>query len=659
MGMKEQVVAKTVLPAVGGETPAERQLAKAQAITHVGSWEWDAVTNAVRWSDELYRIYGLVPQSCSITLATFLERLHPDDRERITREVTAALASGAPFGYPERIVRPDGTVRHLETMGEPIRSPEGRIVGLIGTCRDVTDERRREEQLRLYGDVVHNVQIGLTVISVEDPDDFERMRLVAFNPAAERIAGTLLSPLIGRPLREVIPYAAGGRFETLVRDVARDHKVREASVHGSRNPENPTRSVSFKAFPLPGNCVGVAIEDVTARTLSLWMADAEQRIFEMIAEGAPLESVLTTLVLAIEKQSPPTRASILLLDPTGTRVRLGAAPNLPDEYNRAIDDEPIGPRAGSCGTAAYLGRPVVVTDIERDPLWDDYRTVARAAGLRACWSTPVLAKDGRVLGTFALYYGEPRAPSERELMLIARATHIAGIAIERHQLEEQLVAVSEYVESAREEERTGIAREIHDELGQSLTAMKLDLAWIGRRVAEPAELPRDTLVDKVRDMSAAVDQIIEQVRRISSELRPGVLDDLGLVPALEWQGQEFERRTGLTCVVRSNLADDEVFDRALSTAVFRAFQEALTNVARHADAGHVDVSLEEDGEWLELRVTDDGMGIAPEAIGSSASLGLLGIRERARRLGGSAAVGRSPAGGTVVSVRVPFSRSTS
>lgn len=653
--MKEQVVEKTVRPSAGGETPAERQLAKAQAITHVGSWEWDAVTNAVRWSDELYRIYGLVPRSAAITLESFLERLHPQDRERIAREVAGALATGASFSYPERIVRPDGSIRHLETMGEAVRNAEDRIVGLIGTCRDVTDERRRDEQLRLYADVVQNIQVGLVVLSVEDPEHVDHIRFVAFNPAAERLAIAPLSEFLGRPLREVIPYAANGKFETLVREVARDGKVRESSVYGSRDPANPTRSLSFKAFPLPGGCVGVALEDITARTLTLWMADAEQRIFEMIAEGAPLEAILTTLVLAIEKQSPPTRATILLLDATGTHVRVVAAPSLPDDYNRAIDGQRIGPRAGSCGTAAYLGRPVVVTDIERDPLWEDYRAAARAAGLRACWSTPVMSKEGRVLGTFALYYGEPRAPSERELTLIGRATYIASIAIERRQLEEQLVALSAHVESAREEERTGIAREIHDELGQALTALKLELAWIGRRVTAAGDLPRAALLQKLSDTSKMVDEIIGQVRRISSELRPGVLDDLGLVAALEWQGQEFERRTGLICVVQSEVADDEHFDRALSTAMFRAFQEALTNVARHGEATHVDVWLGRDDGSLELRVTDDGIGITPEAIGSSESLGLLGIRERARRLGGSATVSCSPSGGTVVAVRVPLS----
>ena len=181
----------------------------------------------------------------------------------------------------------------------------------------------------------------------------------------------------------------------------------------------------------------------------------------------------------------------------------------------------------------------------------------------------------------------------------------------------------------------------------------MDLAWIGRRVAAPGDVDRAALLEKVRTLTAMTDDVIDQVRRISADLRPGVLDDLGLVPALEWQAQEFERRTGLTCVVRTNVGDDHPFDRALSTAVFRIFQEALTNVVRHAEASAVDVHLETDGQWLRLEVSDDGKGIAADAH-EPGSLGLLGIRERARRLGGTAKVSAAPSGGTIVSMRVPL-----
>jgi signal transduction histidine kinase len=159
-------------------------------------------------------------------------------------------------------------------------------------------------------------------------------------------------------------------------------------------------------------------------------------------------------------------------------------------------------------------------------------------------------------------------------------------------------------------------------------------------------------------MSQLTDDIIRQVRRISAELRPGVLDDLGLWAAIEWQAQEFARRTGTHCEVHSNMAEAKV-DRRRATGLFRMFQEGLTNVARHANAQNVEVTLDriepagEAGPWIELRVRDDGVGIEAIPLTSPKSLGLLGIRERARNLGGVAAIGCAPEGGTLLTVRVP------
>jgi PAS domain S-box-containing protein len=641
-------------------TNVERQLAIAQQITHIGSWEWDIAANVVTWSDELYRIYGFEPQSRPITFEFFVSRLHPDDQARVQRAVGQALEKGARFAYPERIVRPDGTIRELDTIGEVARDDKGRPTALIGTCRDVTDERARDETIRLYADIVRNVQIGLSVWEVGDPEDGGSLRLVAFNPAAEKLARRSLDGDLGRSLRDIAPYTGGGKMEHLILKVAREGGVHQASVDRSRDPTNPTRAVAMKAFPLPGGRVGVALEDITAVTVAQRLQDAEHRVLEQIATGADLPGILEAIVLSIEEHSPPTLGSILLLDADGVHVRHGAAPHLPADYTRAIDGAPIGPTEGSCGTAAFLKRPVFVVDIETDPLWVNYRSLAREHGLRACWSTPILAGDGQVLGTFALYYREPRAPTDEDRALIARATHMAGIAIERRQLEDQLRALTARAESVREDERTGIAREIHDELGQALTALKMDLAWLARRLSAAAATSTTgepasgrSLLEKIQSMSEMTDEVIRQVRRISAQLRPGVLDDLGLLAGIEWQAQEFEKRSRTRVVVESNLDQAQV-DRELSTAVFRIFQEALTNVARHADASRVRVRLELTNATLCLEVDDDGKGISEEAARNPRSLGLLGIRERARRLGGAAVVQRLEPKGTRVRLDVPM-----
>src|ERR1700704_122397 len=164
----------------------------------------------------------------------------------------------------------------------------------------------------------------------------------------------------------------------------------------------------------------------------------QTRILEMVAANAPLPEILTKLVLLMEAQAEGMLCSILVLSADGVQVRHGAAPNLPETYVKAVGGAPIGPRNGSCGTAMYLRRPVVVKDVLTDPLWADYRTLAENCGLRACWSTPILSPHGEVLGSFAMYRQETRGPEPEELRLTQIATHIAGIAIERQRAQEPL-----------------------------------------------------------------------------------------------------------------------------------------------------------------------------------------------------------------------------
>ena len=182
--------------------------------------------------------------------------------------------------------------------------------------------------------------------------------------------------------------------------------------------------------------------DITERRREEALRATHHQVLGMIATGSALADVLDCLVRLVEQQSNGMRCSVLLLDDDGTHVRHGAAPSLPDDYVRAIDGLAIGPRSGSCGTAMFLGARIIVTDILTDPLWEDYRDVARQHGLRACWSTPIFSPQRKVLGSFAMYYDEPRSPSDEELRLIESAADIARIAIE-HQRAHQALRHSE------------------------------------------------------------------------------------------------------------------------------------------------------------------------------------------------------------------------
>jgi PAS domain S-box-containing protein len=220
---------------------------------------------------------------------------------------------------------------------------------------------------------------------------------------------------------------------------------------------------------------------------------------------------------------------------------------------------------------------------------------------------------------------------------------------------EQLRRLSAHLQSAREEERTRIAREIHDELGQSLTGLKMDISWLSKKM-QNLGIDNPQLQEKAAGMSALVDSTIKTVRKISSELRPGVLDYLGLPAAIEWQSQDFQNRTGILCNIIS-LPKDLQLDQNKSTAIFRIFQETLTNVARHAQASAIDIELLRENDKLILEIEDNGRGITDGELLNTSSFGILGMRERTLLLGGEFTIRGEINKGTTVLVKIPITES--
>jgi two-component system sensor histidine kinase UhpB len=214
----------------------------------------------------------------------------------------------------------------------------------------------------------------------------------------------------------------------------------------------------------------------------------------------------------------------------------------------------------------------------------------------------------------------------------------------------QLRALAGRLHSLQEEERSELARELHDEFGAAFTALKMDLHWIMARLSDK----KDGLEDKARQMSALIDRSVDSVRRTAGLLRPRLLDDFGLVAAIEWQIEEFQHRTGIQCT--TSLPEEVELDRSISIAVFRILQEALTNVARHAQAHRVHVSLQVDDHKVVISIEDDGKGIDFNTVVNDRSLGLFGMQERACAFGGRVKFDSQPNRGTAVTVEIPLAK---
>ena len=279
----------------------------------------------------------------------------------------------------------------------------------------------------------------------------ERFRISGFDPAQE-------PPPIEKERATHTPESWSKLMETI------DRAIREKADFQTDSclvfPDGSIKHLHIVGHPVL-NSVGDVVElvgttaDVTATRQAGMLLAGEKRLLEMIAKGDSLSLVLAELCRLFEELCAGSFSSILLLDPDTKQLRHGAAPSLPQKYIEAINGGVIGPSAGSCGTAAYRGEPVIASNIATDPLWADYRDVALAHGLRACWSTPILSQENNVLGTFAIYYREPRSPDSQQQAVIDQLTHLACIALERKRAEETLRRSEAYLAEAQKLSRTG------------------------------------------------------------------------------------------------------------------------------------------------------------------------------------------------------------
>lgn len=254
-----------------------------------------------------------------------------------------------------------------------------------------------------------------------------------------------------------------------------------------------------------------------------------------------------------------------------------------------------------------------------------------------------------------IYVEVSASPIKDEKGRVIQVVHISRDITMRKKAEEELRKsheelrnLSAHLQQVREEERARISREIHDELGQALTAIKMDMSYLFKKYNDHCSIS-----EKAESIFRVIDSTIQAIKRISTELRPGVLDDLGLMAAIEWQVKEFERRCGIMCHLHIGTDDIDV-DKDSSIAIFRVLQEGLTNIARHASATEVFVNLFKDRDGLCLLIRDNGKGITEEDIKSPKSFGLIGMRERVHFLNGDFHIRGNPGEGTEISIRVPF-----
>ncbi|PYJ22636.1 MAG: hypothetical protein DME99_04890, partial [Verrucomicrobia bacterium] len=278
-------------------------------------------------------------------------------------------------------------------------------------------------------------------------------KCVMSNPVGAELAGCPEDQLIGTSIMDTYVPEERYLFQDRIQKLKTEGSLQFERKFVRRNGEVVPVEVSVSV--LRGRYLQAVVRDISQRKRREALLAGENKVLEMVTKGESLANILDSLCLLVEEQSSDVLASILLMDPNGKQLRHGGAPNLPKTYTQAIDGAFNGPAVGSCGTAACRAEQVIVSDITTDPLWTDFRDLALTHSLRACWSTPIFSSEGKVIGTFAMYYREPRSPTSREQETIKHITHLAGVAIQRKLAEAARRESEAYLAEAQRLSHTG------------------------------------------------------------------------------------------------------------------------------------------------------------------------------------------------------------
>src|SRR5438067_923340 len=412
------------------------------------------------WRQEMEKLpIGPCAGSCGTAAyrgsAVIVADIATDPLWEVPEHRAAALSHGLRASWSNPILSSERKVLGTFCIYErATRSPNSHDLEVIEKAtylaRVAIERDRAEADLRTseekYRDLINASPDAICVLDADS-------KWVLVNPAGIKLAGRLEEELIGSSVTDTYVPEELHLFRDRIDKLKAERSFRFERKFLRRNGEVIPVEVSLSA--LRGQYYQAIIRDISQRKRREALLAGENRVLEMAAKGDSLAEILDQLCLLVEEQSTGVLASILLMDTIGKHLRHGAAPNLPKAYTGAIEGSCIRPAVGSCGTAAYRAEQVIVSDIATDPLWADFRHLALAHSLRACWSTPIFSAEGKVIGTFAMYYREPQSPSAREQDTIKHITHLAGIAIQRKLAETARRESEAYLAEAQRLSHTG------------------------------------------------------------------------------------------------------------------------------------------------------------------------------------------------------------
>lgn len=686
---------------------SEAQLAEAQRTAHVGHWEWDILQDKIIWSAELYRIYGLSPDNFQASYEDFVTHVHPEDKAYVQTKVADAYENGRSFNYFHRIIRADGAVRVLHARGRPIYDQTGRIIKLNGTAQDMTEQKETEitlaktvRQLSALMEIGQAISATLDLAAIYERvlplirplikaealilflHQGDKLEIVAMDQGnISDMRGMCLPPdsgivgevwQMGRSLylkgeactsrfSPTLQEQTGYRPQTIIAVPIRWQDKAAGVLEATH--QNPDVFSEDDVRLLEASAAWTAIAIGNARQYQqlqrrLRESDAIAAITQALTETLELSELLQLIINQVPTIIPEADWAIIhLLNSKTEQLELAASAGL--EVDAAMYTIKVG--EGLAGQVMAGDDVINVADVQTDP-----RRLPIDASIqaRSLLVAPVGGRHRRI-GTISVHCATPAIFTSDDERLLTILGVQAGMAIENARLyaaqqrarkaaekrRERMRHMARRVVEAQEKERERIARELHDESGQSLTSLKISLDLI--RSLLPPEM--DYVKESLTEVLALTDKTMSNLRLLSHNLRPPGLDAYGLDAALEGLCQDFQTHTSLTVRYTGQEIPDLAPLSALS--LYRFAQEALTNAIKHAQASEVAVTLSQDDDEITLMVADNGHGFPVPDLEESLpaqGAGLLGMVERLEMVDGRLYIESTPEQGSRLTAVVPY-----
>jgi PAS domain S-box-containing protein len=615
---------------------SEADLRKAQRVSHVGSWKWDIQTGQLEWSDEMFALFGVEKASFTGSLTDVIKQaVHPGDRERVEKSNQVVIDDKKPAPLEYRVVWPDQSIHTVwAEPGELVLDAQGHPAFLTGIVQDITERKAAEHALRLSEERL-NLAVQIAELGIWDwnlaTDEVE------WNAELLRVYGVSASEFT----KKGSDYINFTHPDYRQEQVANIVKVLENKV-----TQNDISSGQARIFDPKELCI-VRPDGSKCYTLGDAVAIRDEAGHAVRMVGVTFDITERKLVEEKLRQSEALFRAIILASPPAISVI--------DRNSLITFWSPSAERLFGWTSEEVIGKPLPILPKNQKEIINAQIALELKGNSQVGLETIRQKKDGTLvilrLSTAPLV--DPNGEIMGSMAVYEDITEKKQAEIQLELSLQQLHTLAAHLQSIRDEERGRIAREIHDELGQSLTGIKMDLFWLKDSLSkQDSNKSHEMTTAKLQMMLLEIDTTIDSVRRISTDLRPSILDTLGLLPALEWLSKDFRTRLRIDCVFQTSLKQIDI-SQEFSTAIFRICQEALTNIARHASASRVIIRLSIQHGKLVVIIQDNGIGITEEDITRPNSLGILGMKERALAFQGFVSFSKAPRGGTRVTARFP------